>query len=156
MHSDELHHHGIKGQRWGVRRFQNEDGSLTPAGRRRLERADQRWVKKNSERIYRDTYRRSNQELNDYIDNTLNPRFANQPRGRSYINAFNREMAQVMNRNVGDVRSPSGRVVQFVAKRGELGVHMALADEGFDMNTVRNGVWNNGRVAYRQDVLDRR
>lgn len=29
-----LVHHGIKGQKWGVRRFQNEDGSLTPAGKR--------------------------------------------------------------------------------------------------------------------------
>lgn len=29
----ELYHHGIEGQRWGVRRFQNEDGSLTPLGR---------------------------------------------------------------------------------------------------------------------------
>lgn len=28
----ELYHHGIKGQQWGVRRFQNEDGTLTPAG----------------------------------------------------------------------------------------------------------------------------
>ena len=26
-------HHGIKGQKWGTRRWQNEDGSLTPAGR---------------------------------------------------------------------------------------------------------------------------
>lgn len=34
MH-DQLYHHGIKGQRWGVRRFQNIDGSLTPAGRER-------------------------------------------------------------------------------------------------------------------------
>lgn len=31
----ELYHHGIKGQKWGVRRFQNEDGSLTEAGRKR-------------------------------------------------------------------------------------------------------------------------
>ena len=31
----ELYHHGIKGQKWGVRRFQNKDGSLTPAGKKR-------------------------------------------------------------------------------------------------------------------------
>ena len=30
-----LTHHGIKGQKWGLRRFQNPDGSLTPAGRER-------------------------------------------------------------------------------------------------------------------------
>lgn len=31
----ELYHHGIKGQRWGIRRFQNKNGSLTPAGKKR-------------------------------------------------------------------------------------------------------------------------
>lgn len=34
MYND-LRHHGIKGQKWGVRRFQNKDGSLTPAGEKR-------------------------------------------------------------------------------------------------------------------------
>lgn len=34
-YSNELYHHGIKGQKWGIRRFQNPDGSLTAAGRKR-------------------------------------------------------------------------------------------------------------------------
>lgn len=31
----ELKHHGIKGMKWGVRRYQKKDGSLTPAGKKR-------------------------------------------------------------------------------------------------------------------------
>lgn len=33
MHA--LYHHGIKGQKWGIRRFQNDDGTLTDEGRAR-------------------------------------------------------------------------------------------------------------------------
>lgn len=33
---DSLEHHGILGQKWGVRRYQNADGTLTEAGKRRL------------------------------------------------------------------------------------------------------------------------
>lgn len=35
MNDLELYHHGVKGQRWGVRRYQNKDGSLTTLGRKR-------------------------------------------------------------------------------------------------------------------------
>lgn len=36
----EIYHHGILGQKWGVRRFQNKDGSLTTAGKQRLKTSD--------------------------------------------------------------------------------------------------------------------
>ena len=38
--NNNLQHHGIKGQKWGVRRFQNKDGSLTLAGRKRQKQND--------------------------------------------------------------------------------------------------------------------
>ena len=37
MENSQLYHHGILGMKWGVRRFQNKDGSLTSAGKRHLE-----------------------------------------------------------------------------------------------------------------------
>lgn len=47
--SDELFHHGVKGMRWGVRRYQNLDGSLTRAGKQRVKN------------------RRSGKKVEDYI-----------------------------------------------------------------------------------------
>lgn len=35
MEDNYLSHHGIKGMKWGVRRYQNKDGSLTSAGKKR-------------------------------------------------------------------------------------------------------------------------
>lgn len=51
MYGNYLQHHGIKGQKWGVRRYQNEDGSLTAAGKKRY--ADE---SKNFSKMTKDFY----------------------------------------------------------------------------------------------------
>lgn len=38
MGENTLYHWGIKGMKWGVRRYQNKDGTLTPAGKKRYDR----------------------------------------------------------------------------------------------------------------------
>ena len=50
---NELYHHGINGQRWGFRRFQNEDGSLTPEGELRYNQGKQKLARGKAAEMYK-------------------------------------------------------------------------------------------------------
>ena len=136
--------------KWGVRR--------TPAQLGNLSKKDANWVKKKSDKVTEQARKKSSKELNRYADELLrNPNSVNKSGklSSSAINAYNKKMADLMSQSVSNLRSSSGKVVRFVAKRGEVGVMMALADEGYNMAQLRNGVWASGRVAYKKTVLDK-
>ena len=61
---DSISHHGIRGQKWGVRRFQNEDGSYTAAGKRRRGIGSDKRAKLNDKysRLWNDYINRTNAE----------------------------------------------------------------------------------------------
>ena len=153
VNDGELYHWGIKGMKWGVRRYQNPDGTLTPAGRKRLEKADYKWAKKKTDKITAQAKKASQRELDAYGKELLQLPNALKSDGRlsaQTINAYNRKMAELMSQKTSDLRAPSGRVVSFVAKRGEVGVFMALSNSGYDPNQYRQGVYSSGRIAYRK------
>lgn len=60
-----LVHHGIKGQRWGVRRYQNADGTLTEAGKKRYMKNAERIGKISN--IARERKMKSEYKYNQYI-----------------------------------------------------------------------------------------
>ena len=79
--SNTLMHYGIKGMKWGVRRYQNKDGSLTPLGKSRYQQEVERVQNKHSASGYRksaksyDDERKASQKVgykqwakNNYLD----------------------------------------------------------------------------------------
>lgn len=89
-----LVHHGIRGQKWGVRRFQEEDGTLTAAGKQRyadyksLNRRDRRAYRRASKALGRqDITRQEIKDARSMSKRTLRNLQAYQDSGMSYADA---------------------------------------------------------------------
>ena len=55
MYNNELYHYGVKGQKWGVRRYQNSDGTLTMAGKKRALSIQQKYTDLTRNNKFRDS-----------------------------------------------------------------------------------------------------
>lgn len=78
-YSNELYHHGIKGQKWGVRRYQNPDGTLTAEGKKRylnpdgtLNKAGRRFMANNYNYKNSKRYKTGNSQIKSRMTNQYN------------------------------------------------------------------------------------
>lgn len=109
---NELYHHGIKGMRWGVRRFQNPDGTLTAAGKRReqanSDRAARKEAKKQREWNAKNSAQLSDKELTEQIIRLQREK----------------QLKDLTNQSVSPGKK---RVKEFLARNGELILATAIS-----------------------------
>ena len=140
----------------GDRPYQDIEG--TPAYTKKMERADKKFVKKYDKKIRRAAEKAVNPAMKEYdrqLRRTYQTRTSRGKVARNYATAYSKILADLMNTAIGDIQAPSGRVIKFVAKRGEIGVLTALADPSYDMKQLKNGVYTSGKVAYRKEEVSK-
>ena len=130
MNNNYLYHHGILGQRWGVRRFQNVDGSYTAAGKKKYQKPKE--FMRDLDREF-NKYEKQNKALGDRLDKTAK-RFEKEANEllNDYDNAYkNAKMDQATKNKL--MEAAYSRLGKMTLRDGDQGMfNDAIEDEAFD------------------------
>ena len=128
---EELYHSGIKGQKWGIRRFQNEDGSLTDEGRIRygvgnptdksaknLQRDLNKLESEKSKQVYRKEYSQTFYEGKKGTDSYYKA-YYNEKESTKEISRIDKEIKNLINNTKLSGYDVSSKEIKRYAKAGE-------------------------------------
>lgn len=132
-----LMHHGVKGQKWGVRRYQNENGSYTDAGKKRRKEGQSQ----SSEKTLRSSTRKERHVMSDEeLDNRIK-RIEKEIRLKD-LEMKNVDEGRIYCNNL--LKSIGTKVITTVAAGGILyGVKAAISGK-FDADELADAVVNGG------------
>ena len=99
QYNKELYHYGVKGMKWGVRRFQNKDGSLTKEGKKRLAKEASNYYKQEAVKREQSSASRLS-KINDILNNAQSDKMS-----VDKIDALTRELSAIE----GSVRTLKAR-----------------------------------------------
>lgn len=147
--TNELYHHGIKGQKWGIRRYQNPDGTLTAEGKARYLNGGDYTIGKGS-LFYRTAFRNPNGYNSSlgrvYV--STNPK-DNQVWEDLYKRSYNREgdkLYSVQMKAVKDIKVAGGNTV------AEKWVDKMMSDKSFANQTINDLLYSKSH--YGLNVLN--
>lgn len=160
-----LQHYGTEGMKWGIRRYQNEDGTYTEEGLKRLRKEDSKWAKKNEKKLKKYATEEALKDPNTQKRiAAVNAQFPGNSKMRKdgkyqarYTNAINRIMAESMSEKVKDIRTPAGSVISFVAATGSTklaDVYTAVSAEGTDLSSLSKGINKEGKLSYKRKTKE--
>jgi hypothetical protein len=130
---DELYHHGVLGMKWGVRRYQNPDGSLTAAGRKRQAKKETREAKKKAKA---EEEKRRHRSVKDMSDDELRTKINRLQMEKQYLD-LNKQVSALEPRHVSAgekfVKGVGETVIPAVKNAGKNLAQQYLEKKGKEM-----------------------